>query len=135
MAAPRAAAVSVVPVVRPAVWAVPVLTESVVPVVSAEWPVPVESEVPVLLLCGILELYVGPPDPMAEQLTSANLVQIATGILSIIAVCSMAVSWHRFILIDEVGHGLRFGGPALREAAAAEIMPRWRRLVAAEVRH
>lgn len=72
--------------------------------------------VPVLLLCGILELYVGPPDPMAEQLTSANLVQIATGILSIIAVCSMAVSWHRFILRDELTQGLRLDGNVMRYA-------------------
>ena len=72
--------------------------------------------VPVMFLCGLLELYVGPPDPGAQELSSVNLIQMGTGILSIIAVCSMAVSWHRFILRDEMSHGLRLDGNVLRYA-------------------
>jgi len=71
---------------------------------------------PVLLLTGIAEIYAGPPDPRAETLTPAALVQLASGIVSIIAVCSMAVGWHRFILRDELGPGLRLDGNVMRYA-------------------
>lgn len=69
---------------------------------------------PALIACAIAQIYAGPPDPAAQELTSATLVQLGTSLVTLIAVSAMSVSWHRFILIDEVGHGLRFGGPALR---------------------
>lgn len=72
--------------------------------------------VPVMLLASLIELYVGPPDPTAEQLTPQLLVQFATGLISIIAVCSMAVSWHRFILRDEPASGMKLDAPVLRYA-------------------
>ncbi len=71
---------------------------------------------PVLLLTGIAEIYAGPPDPRAETITPAALVQLLSGIVSIFAVCSMAVGWHRFILRDELGHGLRLDGNVMRYA-------------------
>lgn len=71
---------------------------------------------PVLLLTGIAEIYAGPPDPRAETLTTAALVQLASGVVSIIAVCSMAVGWHRFILRDEMGPALRLDGDVMRYA-------------------
>jgi len=69
---------------------------------------------PVLLLCGLAEVYFGPADPMAEELTPAALVQLASALVSVVAVCSIAVNWHRFILRDEVGHGLRLDGNVMR---------------------
>lgn len=72
--------------------------------------------VPITLVAGLVELYVGPPDPKAEALTPQLLVQLLTGIISVIAVCSMAVSWHRFILRDEPATGLRLDGPVFRYA-------------------
>lgn len=72
--------------------------------------------VPITLLAGLVELYVGPPDPMAEAVTPQLLVQMAAGIVSIIAVCSMAVSWHRFILRDEPAQGMRLDAPVFRYA-------------------
>lgn len=71
---------------------------------------------PLLLLCGLAEVYFGPVDPMAEELTPASLVQLASAIVSVIAVCSIAVSWHRFILRDELGSALRLDGTVLRYA-------------------
>lgn len=72
--------------------------------------------VPVTLLAGLIEIYIGPPDPAAETLTPELLVQLATGVISIIAVCSMAVSWHRFILRDEPAPGMRLDAPVFRYA-------------------
>lgn len=72
--------------------------------------------VPVMLVAGLFEHFVGRPDPTAQQITPQALVQLATGILSIIAVCSMAVSWHRFILRDEPATGLRLDSNVFRYA-------------------
>lgn len=69
---------------------------------------------PALIACAIAQIYVGPPDPAAQELTGAALVQIATSFVTLIAVSAMSVSWHRFILMDEVGHGLQLGRHALR---------------------
>lgn len=71
---------------------------------------------PVLLIATIAEVYAGPPDPLAEELTGSALVQLLSGVVSIFAVCSMAVSWHRFILRDELGRGLRLDGNVMRYA-------------------
>lgn len=72
--------------------------------------------VPVTLIAGLIETYVGPPDPTAEKITPQLLVQLASGVVSIIAVCSMAVSWHRFILRDEPASGMRLDRPVFRYA-------------------
>ena len=69
---------------------------------------------PVLLVCAIAQVYFGPPDPSAQEMTSAALVQIATSLVSLLAISAMSVSWHRFILLDEVGHGLRINANSLR---------------------
>jgi len=75
---------------------------------------------PVLLLCAIAELYFAPPDVAtelaADQLPSIPPVQVVTFIVSLIATSSMAVSWQRFILRDEIGRGLRIDGNVLRYA-------------------
>lgn len=75
---------------------------------------------PVLLLCGIAEIYFAPPATStslaAEEIPSIPPVQIATFIISLIATSSMAVSWQRFILRDEIGRGLRLDGTVLRYA-------------------
>lgn len=72
--------------------------------------------VPVLFLMGLVEIYVGPPNPEATELTAPVLVQFVTGLVTIIAVCSIAVSWHRFILRDEVGPVMRLDNHVLRYA-------------------
>ncbi|MFO1133553.1 MAG: hypothetical protein U1E16_16270 [Hyphomicrobiales bacterium] len=75
---------------------------------------------PVLLLCAVAELYFAPPDVAAnmtaDQLPSISPVQIATFIVSLLATSSMAVSWQRFILRDELGRSLRIDGNVLRYA-------------------
>lgn len=75
---------------------------------------------PVLLLCAIAELYFAPPDVAtqlaADQVPSIPPVQIVTFIISLIATSSMAVSWQRFILRDEIGRSLRVDGNVLRYA-------------------
>ena len=72
--------------------------------------------VPIMLVVGLVEFYVGRPDPNAQEMTPQALVQLVTGVISIIAVCSMAVSWHRFILRDELPAGLRVDGNVFRYA-------------------
>jgi hypothetical protein len=72
--------------------------------------------IPIMLAVGLVEFYIGRPDPNAQGMTPQAFVQLMTGIISIIAVCSMAVSWHRFILRDELPAGLRVDGSVLRYA-------------------
>lgn len=72
--------------------------------------------VPIILVAGLVEYYTGIPDPRSQQVSPQALIQVVTGIISIIAVCSMAVSWHRFILRDEPASGLRLDGDVFRYA-------------------
>jgi hypothetical protein len=62
---------------------------------------------PVLFVLGLIDAQLAPPTPaevetMAIDGTSA-LVRLLTTAGSLVAICSIAVSWHRFILRDEVG--------------------------------
>lgn len=72
--------------------------------------------VPVLILFGLVEIYVGPPDLRSTELTAPIVVQLLTLLVTFIAVCSIAVSWHRFILRDEVGPLMRLDNHVLRYA-------------------
>lgn len=72
--------------------------------------------VPIMLIAGLFEHFTGRPDPASQEITPQALVQVVTGIISIIAVCSMAVSWHRFILRDEPAAGMRLDGNVFRYA-------------------
>ena len=72
--------------------------------------------VPVMLISGLVEYYAGAGDPMTGQSLPQALVQVFTAVVSIIAVCSMAVSWHRFILRDEMTAGLRLDANVMRYA-------------------
>lgn len=72
--------------------------------------------VPVLLAMGLIEVYVGPPNPESAELTLPVLVQFLSGLVTIIAVCSIAVSWHRFILRDELGPMIRLDNHVFRYA-------------------
>lgn len=84
---------------------------------------------PVLLLCGIAEIYFAPPEAGAGDMPAITPVQVATFVVSLIATSSMAVSWQRFILRDELGSGFRIDGSVLRYAAysflliAAAVLP------------
>jgi len=84
---------------------------------------------PVLLLCGIAEIYLAPPEAAPGELPSIPPIQIATFIVSLVATSSMAVSWQRFILRDEVGLGLRIVSTVLLYALftflliAAAVLP------------
>lgn len=71
---------------------------------------------PLLLLCGIAEVYFAPPEAAPGEIPSIPPIQIATFLVSLIATSSMAVSWQRFILRDEVSRGLRIDGNVLRYA-------------------
>ena len=72
--------------------------------------------VPIMLVAGLVELYAARRTRSSQEMTPQALVQVVTGIISIIAVCSMAVSWHRFILRDEPAAGLRLDGDVFRYA-------------------
>ncbi len=76
--------------------------------------------IPVLFVLGLAEIYIGPPDPQRAELSLPVVAQFVSGLVTIIAVCSMAVSWHRFILRDETGplarldaHVFRYAGNTL----------------------
>jgi hypothetical protein len=70
--------------------------------------------IPVMLVVSIVEIYSSQTDPQSTTVTSQPLVQLASAIISIIAVCSIAVSWHRFILRDEPANSLRLDHDVLR---------------------
>lgn len=72
--------------------------------------------IPVLFAMGVVEAYVGPPNPESAELTLPVLVQFLSGLVTIIAVCSIAVSWHRFILRDELGPLVRLDSHVFRYA-------------------
>ena len=72
--------------------------------------------IPVLFLLGLAEIMVGPPDMKVPKLDLPVLLQIVTAIVGFIGFCSMAVSWHRFILRDELGPPSRLDGPVWRYA-------------------
>lgn len=71
---------------------------------------------PVMLAAGLVEYFAGPADPATGQSMPQALLHVFTALVSIIAVCSMAVSWHRFILRDEMSAGLRLDANVLRYA-------------------
>ena len=75
---------------------------------------------PVILALGVIEIYAGPPDPQALELGNAHLVQVLTTLVSLLAVCSVAVSWHRFILRDETTSGLRLDKNVLKNSKIFE---------------
>ncbi|MFM8746852.1 MAG: hypothetical protein ACKOED_09330 [Aestuariivirga sp.] len=62
---------------------------------------------PVLMALGVIELYVGPPDLEAREISSPLVVQLLTSLVSLLAICSVAVGWHRFILRDDTARGVR----------------------------
>ena len=72
--------------------------------------------VPVMLIAGIVEYFAGGGDPTTGQSMPQALLQVFTALVSIIAVCSMAVSWHRFILRDEMSAGPRLDANVMRYA-------------------
>lgn len=43
-------------------------------------------------------------------------MQIVSAVVGLLGFCSMAVSWHRFILRDEIGSPARIDAPVLRYA-------------------
>lgn len=71
--------------------------------------------VPVLVVAGLLESLVGPPDPQDVE-TGPVALQLATAALGFIAFCSMAVNWHRFILRDDTAEPARLDAVVWRYA-------------------
>lgn len=69
--------------------------------------------VPVIIILGFIETYTGPPDPALPDAGRSVLVPALSAIASLIAVCSVAVSWHRFILRDEAAGGFRLDSHVL----------------------
>lgn len=80
------------------------------------------SWLPVLLVCGIAEVYFAPPEAAVGDIPTVPPVQIATFLVSLIATSSMAVSWQRFILRDEIGRGLRLDTTVLRYAGFSFLL-------------
>lgn len=71
---------------------------------------------PVIIIVGVLEYLVGPPEEGATGMGSAELLQFASTAVAIVAVSAMSVNWHRFILRDEQPHGMRLDRLMLRYA-------------------
>lgn len=69
--------------------------------------------VPVIMALGMIELYVGPPNLEAQEIGSPHAVQMFTFLVSLMAICSVAVNWHRFILRDEAVSSLRLDSHVL----------------------
>jgi len=63
--------------------------------------------IPVMFVLGVAEHYTLPPQPTDTISGPAIAVQLLSGVVGLIGFCSMAVSWHRFILRDEVSPPLR----------------------------
>ena len=78
--------------------------------------------VPVLLIAALVEQLTGAGDPLTEQSTGQMLLQVVTAFVSIVAVSSMAVNWHRFILRDEVPAGLRLDAAVMRYAGITVML-------------
>jgi hypothetical protein len=78
--------------------------------------------VPIMLVAGFFEYFTAVPDPRSQIMSPPPLIQILSGIISIVAVCSMAVSWHRFILRDEPAGGLRLDGHVFRYAGTTILI-------------
>lgn len=72
--------------------------------------------IPVLFLLGVVEILVGEPDLQNPQFGLPVLMQIVSAVVGLLGFCSMAVSWHRFILRDEIGSPARIDAPVLRYA-------------------
>ncbi len=72
--------------------------------------------VPVLLVLAFLQSFVAPVNPEAPELGPGVFLEIASGIIGFLAFCSMAVSWHRFILRDELGSPSRIDRDVIRYA-------------------
>jgi hypothetical protein len=77
---------------------------------------------PIMLVAGFFEYFTAVQHPELQVLSPPPFIQLASGIVSIIAVCSMAVSWHRFILRDEPAGGLRLDIHVLRYAGATVLI-------------
>ena len=72
--------------------------------------------IPVLIVLGLGKILVGAPDPEATELDGPMLVEIVSTAIAFVAFSSIAVSWHRFILRDEVAVPWRLDAPVLRYA-------------------
>lgn len=77
---------------------------------------------PIMLLAGFIEFYTAVPDPRSQVLSAPPFVQLAAGVIAIVGVCSMAVSWHRFILRDETAGGLRLDTHVFRYAGTTVLI-------------
>lgn len=78
--------------------------------------------VPVMLIAALVDQFAGVGDPVTGQSMPQVLVQVATAIVSVVAGSSMAVSWHRFILRDELPQGLRLDATVMRYAAITVML-------------
>lgn len=58
--------------------------------------------IPLLFVLGLAELLVGVAEPGQEELGPGNAVQLISAAVGLVGFCAMAVSWHRFILRDEI---------------------------------
>lgn len=63
--------------------------------------------IPLLFAFGAVELILGVPDPETLQLGPSHFMQLLSAVLGLVGFCSIAVSWHRFILRDEPGSPMR----------------------------
>lgn len=64
--------------------------------------------IPLLFVMVLIEAWMSATVPQqAEQPGTLNIIQIASTIVGLIAVSSMAVNWHRFVLRDELGSPAR----------------------------
>ncbi len=72
--------------------------------------------IPLLFALGVLEMWIGAPSPQVPQPGLPHLIQFISAVIGIVAVSSMAVSWHRFVLRDELGPPTRLDSYVWRYA-------------------
>jgi hypothetical protein len=72
--------------------------------------------IPVMLVLNLVELQFGAPDPRSMQFGWPMAFQLFSAVVGLVGFSSIAVSWHRFILRDEVGSPARLDGTVLRYA-------------------
>lgn len=63
--------------------------------------------IPLLFVLNLAEWSLLPPDPAAQLTGGALALQSMSAALGLVGFCSIAVSWHRFILRDEAGSPAR----------------------------
>ena len=78
--------------------------------------------IPVLFILGLAEWLTSPADLSQPPEGAAIFLQTFSAVVGLIAFCSMAVSWHLFILRDDVGSPARIDSRVWRYAGNSMLI-------------